>query len=126
MPPTTPQGECLDRLPIILITPPPIEQSKSDELGLTNKTNRQYADIVHLVAQECNGLVLDLFEILDQDNDYWTDGVHLTAKGNELVYQGLMELIKEHHPQLAPMVGGNGKYGEIGMPLDEKLWYERC
>ena len=111
---------------MILMTPPQIEKSKSEDMGLTNKINRQYAGQVNLVASKYNCLVLDLFEILDRDEEYWTDGLGLSKNGNALVYEGIKGLIKKHYPQLAPMTDGNGKYGGTGIPLEEKLWFELC
>lgn len=116
----------MDHLPMILMTPPPIEQSKSEDLWLTNEINRQYADRIHLVASKCNCLVLDFFEILDRDEEYWTDGLGLSKNANALVYEVIKGLIKKHYPQLAPMTDGNGKYGDTGIPLEEKLWFELC
>ena len=128
LPPTTAQGECMDHLPMILMTPPPMEQSKTEDPRLTNEINRQYADRVHLVATKYNCLVLDVFEILDKNEQYYcsTNSMGLSKNGNTLVYDGIKGLIKKHYPQLAPMTDGNGKYGDSGIPLQEKLWFELC
>jgi hypothetical protein len=117
----------MDHLPMILMTPPPIiEQSKSEDL--TNEINREYVDRVCLVATKYNCLVLDVFEILDRNEEYCflTTGMGLSKNGNTLVYEGIKGLIKIHYPQLAPMTDGNGKYGDSGIPLEGKLWFELC
>lgn len=131
-PPTTLQGQCLEELSIILITPPPVDDDIAAEY-LTSTRTRQYANRVQSVANTCNCACLDLFEVFsisnkeDEQDYYWTDdGVHLNEKGDELVYEGLMKLIQTEFPQLAPMTDGNGKYGSIGIPLQEKLWHELC
>ena len=119
-------GEDGNLLPIVLITPPPIDPSESSSLGLSSQVNRIYADQVASVAQEYDCKVLDLFNVLDAEEDYWTDGVHLNTRGNALVHNSLMKLISREFPHVAPMTDGNGKYGKTGVPLDGKLWTELC
>lgn len=116
----------MDQLPIILVTPPPVDDVIASDY-LTSETTRQYAEKVQSVAERYNCLCLDLFETFGNKQACWTDdGVHLNTKGNELVYKGMMKLIQQKLPQLAPMTDGNGKYGDHGIPLEEKLWFELC
>jgi hypothetical protein len=51
--------------------------------------------------------------------------LHLNGKGNQKVYEALMQTIKEHYPQLAPMEG-DGKSETKGLPMEEALWTELC
>lgn len=93
---------------------------------LTSTTTRLYGDRVQMVADRCNCRCLDLFDAVGNHHECWTDGVHLNQKGNELVYKGMTELLHNEYPQLVPMTDGNGKYGKLGIPLQEKLWRELC
>jgi len=110
----------------MLVTPPPVQDSISSGY-LSSETTRQYADRVQVVADKCNCTCLDLFQVFGNKQGCWTDdGVHLNSKGNELVYKGMVKLLQQEYPQLTPMTDGNGKYGELGIPLEEKLWHELC
>lgn len=116
----------MDQLPIILVTPPPVDDVIVSDF-LTTETAREYAEKIRSVAKKCNCLCLDLFEAFGDKHDCWAqDGVQLNIKGNELIYKGMMKMIQQDLPQLAPMMDGNGKYGEIGIPLEQKLWFELC
>lgn len=128
MQPRTPQGQRLAQLPVIMITPPPVQDTIASDY-LTSDTTRQYADRVLSVAIACNCDCVDLFEVFGdnwpQEELWMDDGIQfLNVRGNELVYRELMTLIQKEYPQLAPMADGNGKYGKLGVPLENKLWHE--
>lgn len=126
LPPTTPQGETLDHVPIILITPPPVQDAISSDY-LTSTTTRLYGDRVQMVADRCNCRCLDLFDAFGKREECWTDdGVHLNQKGNELVYKGMTELLHKEYPQLVPMTDGNGKYGKFGIPMQKRSCGGSC
>jgi lysophospholipase L1-like esterase len=127
-------GNSSSSFPIILFTPPPVDEDlwasfreieKSDR---TNQVARQYGDKVKQVAAEFGCHVVDTWEVLSgSTNDrgkYLSDGLHLNDSGNRLVYQAFMELLQEKYPHLSPMEDGEGKWGTTGIPVEEKLWQE--
>ena len=107
-------------------------------MGLSSGTNRVYADQVTSVAERLDCGLVNLFDVLvsgdddDVDDDdsvsnhYWTDGVHLNALGNALVYEAVANEIKTKFPDVAPMTDGRSKYGKNGIPLEGNLWSELC
>lgn len=117
--------------PIIVMTPPPIdtmglqkawaEKGWADEKTRTNESARMYGLQAKTVAQGLGCPVLDLWEFFGGDDlsnfeDFLSDGLHLSNKGNQKVCQGLLALIREKYPHLAPE----------GIPQEEKLWDELC
>jgi len=130
-------------LPIILFTPPPVDvdawyaergepKDKERVNDRANDNAKLYGDIVKGVAKQVKCSVLDVFDILggndsvDEYGKHLRDGLHLSESGNVLVYEGLMEQIGKDYPHVMPMTDGQGKYGESGIPLEEKLWRELC
>ena len=128
--------------PIILLTPPPCDIERRKEFCLraygnldrarrSNKNARVYAAAVVAVGREKKCPVVNVFQCLGGDGasveayrDNLSDGVHLTAQGNALVYRALVELVDREFPHLAPMTDGEGRHGTTGIPLDQKLWNE--
>jgi lysophospholipase L1-like esterase len=132
-----PQDEekiCTDdssNIPIILMTPPPVDVGAWKSNDRANEVAREYGNRVKEVAANTNCAVLDVFELLGGNSDdpekyghHLRDGLHLSESGNKLVYQGLKNLIATDFIHLAPMLDGQGKYGKIGIPLEEDLWSE--
>jgi lysophospholipase L1-like esterase len=130
-------------LPIILFTPPPVDaKAWYKERGpnkngqpvndRANDNARRYGDIVKAVGKQVNCSVLDTFDLLGGNGsveDYGKhlrDGLHLSESGNVLIYEGLLELLRDKYPHLLPMKDGQGKYGKVGIPLEGKLWRELC
>ncbi|XP_008640085.1 PREDICTED: isoamyl acetate-hydrolyzing esterase 1 homolog [Corvus brachyrhynchos] len=81
---------------IILITPPPLQESawekaclaKGDKLTRCNATTGQYAQACVQVARECGTDVLDLWTLMQKNQDfssYLSDGLHLSTKGNSFL-----------------------------------------
>lgn len=122
--------------PIILMTPPPVDEprwmaqwgnTKPDRL---NDVSRNYGTACKQVAANhhfCT--VVDVFEVLGGNgNDYHrhlSDGLHLSGSGNTLLYDALLKHIQNNYPDLAPM-GGDGKNNESGIPVEEALWSDLC
>lgn len=122
--------------PIILITPPPIDgEAWRAELGFdhcdrTNETARAYGLEAKRVAKELGCPALDTWELFRGDKPGFEnrlcDGLHLNDSGNELIYEGLMQLLKDNFPTLAPAELIDGKYQGEGLQMEEKLWDELC
>ena len=125
--------------PIVLITPPPIFSPKWEEFckkygrdksDRTNEASRQYGLAMQSVGKELKCETLDTWTLLGGDAQgyerYLTDGLHLSEEGNKTIYEGLMKLVEDTIPNLAPMTEGEGRYGDVGVPLCEKLWTELC
>mmetsp|Transcript_22473 Transcript_22473/g.64613 ORF Transcript_22473/g.64613 Transcript_22473/m.64613 type:complete len:250 (-) Transcript_22473:457-1206(-) len=125
--------------PIVLITPPPVFQPwweewcktyGRDKSDRTNEASRQYGLAMQSVGKELECETLDTWTLLGGDapgyERYLTDGLHLSEEGNKAIYEGLMALVENKFPNLAPMTEEEGRYGEVGVPLCEKLWTELC
>lgn len=124
-------------LPVVLISPPPIDEEawkmtqKQDESDRSNDAARQYGIAAREVAiswDSSNTCFVDSWEALEGSDiarsKYLCDGLHLNEPGNEKLHEALVQAIQETFPQLSPMTDGNGRYGSIGIPLEEKLWTE--
>ena len=125
--------------PIILITPPPVYQPwwedfcktyGRDKSDRTNDASRQYGLAMKSIGDELKCATLDTWKLLGGDvpgfEKHLTDGLHLSEEGNKAIYEGLMALVEDKIPHLAPMTEGEGRCGEVGVPLCEKLWTELC
>ena len=121
---------------VLLLTPPPVDEKalcKAFDIDSPDRTNelaRAYGDMVkEVAAEDDNCAVVDTWDILGGENDergqYLSDGLHLNGKGNQKVYEAMMQTIKEHFPQLAPMEG-DGKSETQGLPMEEALWRGLC
>jgi isoamyl acetate esterase len=124
-------------LPIIIMTPPPVDEKAwkrflnlFDYCDRTNELSRQYGLEAKRVAEQMGCSVLDTWEILGGDQEgyrkFLSDGLHLNESGNELVFEGLMNLISVEHVALAPQQLIQGKYQGEGIPPEEKLWDQLC
>jgi lysophospholipase L1-like esterase len=124
--------------PIIVLTPPPVDNEawktwrEIDYFDRTNDHTRKYVEEAKKVAEKHNCTVLDTWEILGGSSDvaeygkHLSDGLHLSESGNRLIFDALIGKIRSDFPHLAPMVDGDEKYGETGIPVEEKLWDELC
>ena len=103
----------------------------------TNDMARIYGEKIKTVGEELGCGVVDTFAALgghgkvEQYRENLVDGLHLSTRGNILVYQALMQLIEKDFPQLAPTKDNNnngegllGHGKEVGVALDQKLWDE--
>ena len=131
-------GHKLKETPIILITPPPLDEHAWDKYcreefdDLSPRSNEQsklYGERVKLVAKEMGCSLVDSFSLLGGNGDVSAyeksleDGLHLSAKGNQLLYDGLMDVIKRDLPELAPKVTEDDS---AGIALEGALWKELC
>jgi isoamyl acetate esterase len=128
---------------IVLITPPPIDEvawanfRNIDVSDRTNERARQYGLKLKDIANNYpNCEVLDTWELLQGESptladrsQHLYDGLHLSQSGNRLVFHGLMNrVVKDKYPHLEPMNEDDdtikGKYGNDGIPVEEKLWMD--
>ncbi|NXC39409.1 IAH1 esterase, partial [Penelope pileata] len=90
---------------IILITPPPLQESawereclaKGEQLNRRNATTGQYAQACVRVARACGTDVLDLWTLMQKEQDfssYLSDGLHLSTKGNNFLAEQLWSLLE--------------------------------
>ncbi|XP_074065737.1 isoamyl acetate-hydrolyzing esterase 1 homolog isoform X1 [Macrotis lagotis] len=92
---------------IILITPPPLCESAWEKeciaqgfkLNRTNVVVGEYAKACLQVGQNCGADVLDLWTLMQKDNEdfssYLSDGLHLSPKGNEFLSSHLWPLLEK-------------------------------
>mmetsp|Transcript_24252 Transcript_24252/g.36377 ORF Transcript_24252/g.36377 Transcript_24252/m.36377 type:complete len:264 (-) Transcript_24252:56-847(-) len=102
---------------IILIAPPPIEEtqrlayqkqrykeSASGKLERTLELSKQYASACESVGKEVKLPVINLWKSMMEEKDikpFFWDGLHLTAKGNEFVYNMIIKTIAKEFPDIA-------------------------
>ena len=122
--------------PIILMTPPPVDEIRwmvqwgNTQPDRRNDVSRDYGSACKQVAAHHeNCAVLDVFDVLGGNgSDYHrhlSDGLHLSGSGNTLIFEALLKLIHDRFPDLAPM-GGDGKTKKSGIPIEEALWSDLC
>ncbi|XP_035751241.1 isoamyl acetate-hydrolyzing esterase 1 homolog isoform X1 [Egretta garzetta] len=101
---------------IVLITPPPLQESawekeclaKGDKLNRRNATTGEYAQACVQVARDCGTDVLDLWTLMQKDQDfssYLSDGLHLSTKGNSFLAAQLWSCLEKKlspFPSLLP------------------------
>ncbi|EFJ15187.1 hypothetical protein SELMODRAFT_156096 [Selaginella moellendorffii] len=99
------------RTHIVLITPPPIDEKARREFAIhtygrdahelperTNAVAQEYASACKAVAAEENVAVIDLWTLFQKNHDwrsiYLSDGLHLTAAGNGVVFDQVVQAFK--------------------------------
>ncbi|XP_049597439.1 isoamyl acetate-hydrolyzing esterase 1 homolog [Syngnathus scovelli] len=105
---------------VIFITPAPINEAawekecklKGCPLNRLNSVAGEYAQACVQAASQCGVDVLDLWTLMQKDGQdftvYLSDGLHLSAKGNQFVMQHLWELLESkvaHLPLMLPYWG---------------------
>ncbi|KAL4624044.1 hypothetical protein GN956_G18866 [Arapaima gigas] len=105
---------------VILMTPPPLHESewekechlKGSSLNRLNTATGQYAQACVQTGSRCGVEVLDLWTLMQKDvtdfSSYLSDGLHLSARGNEFVAQHLWPLLEKqtaHLPMILPYWG---------------------
>ncbi|XP_029451703.1 isoamyl acetate-hydrolyzing esterase 1 homolog isoform X2 [Rhinatrema bivittatum] len=101
------QSVAVTKEKIVLVTPPPLEESawkkwcltKGDQLNRLNSVTGEYAKACVQVARSCGTSVLDLWTLMQQDkqgfSSYLSDGLHLSKKGNDFVASQLWSVLEE-------------------------------
>ena len=131
-------GSKLKETPIILITPPPLDEKTWDNYcrkefdDLSPRSNAQskaYGERVKIVANDLGCYLVDSFSLLGGNSDVSVysktleDGLHLSAKGEVLLYDGLMDVIKRDLPHLAPKVNEDDL---TGISMEGAQWKDLC
>ncbi|CAO2604928.1 Isoamyl acetate-hydrolyzing esterase 1 homolog [Lemmus lemmus] len=90
---------------VILITPPPLHEAawekecilKGWKLNRLNTVVGEYANACLQAARDCGTDVLDLWTLMQKDNQdfssYLSDGLHLSPMGNEFLFLNLWPLL---------------------------------
>lgn len=124
-----------EKPPIILMTPPPVDEPRwasywgDEKPDRLNQVSLDYGAVCKQVASEHDCSVVDVFEILggngnvSEYSQHLSDGLHLSSSGNTLMYEGLMAIIQERYPELAPDEPDKDK---SGIPMEEPLWRDLC
>ncbi|XP_078069290.1 isoamyl acetate-hydrolyzing esterase 1 homolog isoform X1 [Mustelus asterias] len=106
-------GVCEEK--VIMITPPPLDESAWEKecivkdciLNRYNSVTKQYAEACVNVATECGTDVLDLWTLMQMENQdfssYLSDGLHLSEKGNMFLETHLWPLLEKKMERL-PMI----------------------
>jgi len=96
---------------IIVITPPPINPAQGPQfLSRNNVNTKAYAIQAANVAEEMNVPVVDAWNLFwnwgkgeeTALSPLFTDGLHLTPEGYQLVFDELMAVIGKNFPELLP------------------------
>ncbi|KAL3358564.1 hypothetical protein AABB24_015588 [Solanum stoloniferum] len=89
---------------IIFLTAPPVNEAQmaevfGNDLGRSNESCRKYSDACVQLCQELGVKVIDLWKALQQRDDWltacFTDGIHLSCEGSEIVIKEILKVIKE-------------------------------
>ncbi len=96
---------------LIMINPPPVDEAKI--MNRRMEHTAQYAHICHEVGLEMQVPVIDLYHLIQEEQDWedrcMIDGVHLTARGMELLYDALVQRLDKIKPlQKLPRLSVNG------------------
>ncbi|KAL9677881.1 hypothetical protein QQ045_015717 [Rhodiola kirilowii] len=96
-----------DTIRIIFLSCPPvnevkIRQNKSpylSELVRTNELCKSYSDACVALCQELDIKVVDLYKALQKRDDWmevcFTDGVHLSEEGSNIVVEGILNVLRD-------------------------------
>ncbi|KAJ1887118.1 isoamyl acetate-hydrolyzing esterase [Coemansia sp. IMI 209127] len=96
---------------LVLITPPPVapepfalsQAAKGMPVDRSSEVTRQYADVVRDLAREHKVPCVDLWPAMESSpGDFVWDGLHLNAKGNDLLFRLLMQTVRDSFPELDP------------------------
>ncbi|XP_020652261.2 isoamyl acetate-hydrolyzing esterase 1 homolog [Pogona vitticeps] len=92
---------------VVLVTPPPLHEAswekeciaKGEKLNRLNSTTGEYAKACVKVAEECGTSFIDLWTLMQKNNQdfccYLSDGLHLSAKGNNFLANQLWSLLEQ-------------------------------
>ncbi|KAF0691572.1 Aste57867_17240 [Aphanomyces stellatus] len=87
---------------LLLLTPPAISNSRT--CGRTNAMAGEYAAACRAVGTNEHVPVIDLWTRTQgaECDSFFSDGLHLSAKGNVVVYEALTEAIATRWPEMTP------------------------
>jgi lysophospholipase L1-like esterase len=131
------------KTPIILFTPTPVSSKAWDYYCTvssprplsprSNERSQEYGLKIKEIGKDMGCAVVDAFSLLggneceEQYKQYLTDGLHLNGEGNKIIFNGLMDVLRENHKHILPMEYDNSKSdGSFGIPFEEKMWSELC
>ncbi|XP_053236947.1 isoamyl acetate-hydrolyzing esterase 1 homolog [Podarcis raffonei] len=101
---------------VILVTPPPLHEAawekeciaKGEKLNRLNSTTGEYAKACVKVASECGTSIIDLWTLMQKNNQdfgcYLSDGLHLSAEGNNFLANQLWSLLEQRTSALPVML----------------------
>ncbi|KAJ2893451.1 isoamyl acetate-hydrolyzing esterase [Coemansia aciculifera] len=102
---------------VVLVTPPSLGvklyEATNDDVGRTFESVKECADAVREIASAFSVPCADLWTAVEEGakeiggemdgyDAYSYDGVHLSAGGNDLLFDVLMRTIRSQHPHLDP------------------------
>ncbi|XP_051880430.1 isoamyl acetate-hydrolyzing esterase 1 homolog isoform X2 [Pristis pectinata] len=106
-------GICEEK--VVMIAPPPLDESawekaciaKGNKLDRCNSVTKEYTQACVKVATECGTDVLDLWTLMQIENQdyssYLLDGLHLSEKGSRFLETHLWPLLEKRTASL-PMI----------------------
>jgi isoamyl acetate esterase len=84
----------------ILVTPPPVDERKTSSRTMSGLA--AYAQEIFEVGAESDLPVVDLYHLIQQENEWETkslmDGLHLNAHGMHLLYEALVKELEKIWP----------------------------
>nr|GLL36893.1 GDSL esterase/lipase CPRD49-like [Ipomoea trifida] len=92
-----------DKTRIIFLSCPPLNEARAVEvfgpLGRSNELGRKYSEACIELCKELDVKVIDLWTAIQQRDDWlttcFTDGIHLTSEGSEIVVKEILKVLKE-------------------------------
>ncbi|KAM3288009.1 GDSL esterase/lipase CPRD49 [Capsicum chacoense] len=85
---------------LIMLTAPAVNEEQivktyGVNLGRTNERSKIYAEAGIKLGEELDVPTIDFFEALYGQPDVFWDGMHLTAKGSDILFKKIAKIIKE-------------------------------
>ncbi|XP_004492446.1 GDSL esterase/lipase WDL1-like [Cicer arietinum] len=91
---------------IIFLSTPPIDEAKIQKFSgdekptKTNEECEKYSEACIAMCLEENIKVIDLWNLIQKNTNWknayiWDDGIHLTTKGNEVVSNAILDVLKD-------------------------------
>nr|XP_010940177.1 GDSL esterase/lipase At5g62930 isoform X1 [Elaeis guineensis] len=134
--------ECLSNMLVVLITPPPVDEDGRKEYArsvygekaatLPERTNEMtgvYASqCVHLAEElhiPCINLWSQMQETPGWQKKFLSDGLHLTAEGNNVVYKGVLQVFNNAHLCAEEMPYDFPHHSEINGDQPEKAFQQK-
>eukprot|EP00033_Pygsuia_biforma_P002709 GCRY01002993.1.p1 GENE.GCRY01002993.1~~GCRY01002993.1.p1 ORF type:complete len:243 (-),score=34.20 GCRY01002993.1:267-995(-) len=111
---------------VVVITPPTLDPQKwlkflqaidrRNELDRTVAVTAQYADVVRTITSTLNLPLIDFHQALrEQDavESFFTDGLHLSRKGNKLLASLWLSAVEKNFPEIASVNTELPPWGEV-------------